>query len=96
MHKRWKEYLARLLQGDDQKMEQLRTRLDRLVRDGSTLVVEHIYTSVNDIDDRTKDIKSDTCKIGKIGVDIDNMKHELYHDGPAPEATPDQTRKRPL
>jgi hypothetical protein len=74
MHKRWKEYLARLLQGDDQKMEQLRTRLDRLVRDGSTLVVEHIYTSVNDIDDRTKDIKSDTCKIGKIGVHIDNMK----------------------
>jgi hypothetical protein len=37
MRKRWKEYMARLLQGDDQKMERLRTRLDRLVRDGTSL-----------------------------------------------------------
>jgi hypothetical protein len=78
MRKRWKEYMARLLQGDDQKMEQLRTRLDRLVRDGTSLVIEQIYTTVNDIGDRTKqtavqveDIKGDTSQ---IGMDIGDMK----------------------
>lgn len=76
--KRWKEYMARLLQGEDQKLAQLHKRLERLVQDGTSLVIEQVNTRVTEIAGHTtrtvakvEDIKVDT---ERIGADIGNMK----------------------
>jgi len=65
VRKRWKEYFAKLLKGDDEKVEELRKRLDRLVQDGTALIIEHINNSVITIGDQT----------AKTGAKVDGLEH---------------------
>ncbi|KAH4600574.1 hypothetical protein HBI73_178420 [Parastagonospora nodorum] len=80
--RRWKEYFARLLQGDDQKIIELRRRLERLVRHGTSLVVEQIHTNVGTVVNHTAEtaIRVDDIQkhTSKIGADIGNM-NSLTH-----------------
>jgi Cdc6-like AAA superfamily ATPase len=77
--KRWKEYLVKMLQGNDQKIEQLHKRLERLVRDGTSLVVEEINTNVTTIVSHTaktaiqvENIQANTNTMGTDIVDVKN------------------------
>lgn len=74
--KRWREYLARLLQGKDQTLEQLRRKLDLLVRDGALLVIEQINSTVKIVEERTvetatklDEIRGNTGRI-RMGIDL--------------------------
>ena len=75
--KRWREYVARMLQGEEQKIEQLRKKLERLVHDGTSLVVEHINTNVIEIVGHTSKTAAKVDEIEdntrKIGVEVGNV-----------------------
>jgi len=74
--KRWKEYMARTLLGEEQKVEELRKRLERLVQAGSALVMEHINANVNTI-------MGQTAKMGvgvsQIETDTTQLKTDTTH-----------------
>jgi archaellum component FlaC len=64
-----------LLKGDDEKLEELRKRLDRLVQDSTSLVIEQVNNSVLRIGDQTAktgakvdELESTATKI-VVGVD---------------------------
>jgi len=80
--RRWKEYFARLLQGEDQKMIELRKRLERQVRHGTALVVEHIHTNVGTVVSQTAEtamrVESMQKHTSKIGADIGDMNHMTH------------------
>jgi hypothetical protein len=76
--KRWKEYMARMLQGENKEMEELRKRLEKLVHEGTALVVQHINTNVNEITGHTSKtaMKIDGLEVSakNIGVDVVDVK----------------------
>ncbi|KAH5327358.1 hypothetical protein HBI12_074650 [Parastagonospora nodorum] len=67
---------------DDQKIIELRRRLERLVRHGTSLVVEQIHTNVGTVVNQTAEtaIRVDDIQkhTSKIGADIGNMNSLTY------------------
>jgi exonuclease VII large subunit len=76
--RRWKEYIARLLHGEDQKIVHLRKRLKRLVQDGTSLIMEHIHSNVKSIANHTATtamaVDDIQAKTNAIGADITDLK----------------------
>jgi hypothetical protein len=76
--KRWKEYMAKIWKGQNEQMEQLRQRLDQLVRDGTSMVVEQTNSSVNRIEAQTANANTHIERIGNhtkhLSLDILNIK----------------------
>ncbi|KAF2451400.1 hypothetical protein P171DRAFT_478441 [Karstenula rhodostoma CBS 690.94] len=59
-----KEYILKILKGQDEEMEQLHKRLDQLVQDRTSLVVEQINSSVNRIKTQTANANTHIERIG--------------------------------
>ncbi|KAL1597878.1 hypothetical protein SLS60_008365 [Paraconiothyrium brasiliense] len=76
--KRWKEYMLKILKGHDEQMSQLRKRLDQLVRDATSLVVEQINSSVGRIEAQSTSTNVHIERLGNhtkhIGLDVLDIK----------------------